>query len=370
VTGCVLISPEEIPFPIIVSDVAVTVPGSKLDLRPGRLPVQLSRTNQGPEHLARKSYILSDRCAVALAGSASDIEDFLTFARPVLNQAAAGGRPMRDLGQYADSFSGNVELVGAYVMEDGRRNLVRPNATGTQLMGRLGQVSAIGSGRDALLRVLRSYERMFPADQSSGTVAFNAARNLNQSRIYEEIFSNPKDSSWGGYLESLIWNHELQRWIRSPKALCLHYQVLLNGMDCTQSGLVNRVIAYDPTGPGRLLTVLYHPEAGIHANDFVLRDLLDGGTEVPDSKTQWIDWVPKEVLVTVAVASKVNDDGSFFGRISHFNYEVSDLRKTRLSVGRESFSLEVDEEAIEYFLEEAKRSLLAGDEFKVHHSPF
>lgn len=164
-TGCVLISPHEVSAPLIMGDTVVTVDGNA---DPEIAPARVRLDHNGlPQQggLARKTFILNDAAAIAVAGDEAQICDFLEYAAATVEAAASGERPMRALGDRAGEYGGGVHVVGAFVR--GREiNYVRPEAHGTQEIGGIGLCSAIGSGAGDILKALGLLEAGPPEDLS------------------------------------------------------------------------------------------------------------------------------------------------------------------------------------------------------------
>lgn len=364
-TACALISPDGILQPSLISDVAVTFEGTNtIDSRPGRLTI----ANQGrPDprlYLARKTYILSPQAAIAVSGREMEIGNFLRAAGPLLEQAALGQRPMREIGALADAFAGHVDVVGAYVPDpddEGKveLNFVRPNRLGTAEIGRLGKVSAIGSGRHALLRLLGEFERRIPEGEHVSSK--EAARLLNQQRIYTEIYGGANvNPNWGGFVETTYYDSGTRSWLRQESVLCVHYQASYANGVFSDFGIINRIIAYDPSNSGRILTVLGDEAGKLYFTDYVIRDLLNPATSVASTEDYWARFVPSKVLVTTVIGTKFLGKGIFNGSAGFGAFDTGPEDPAYLIVQPGLFQLHIHQPALEAMFETARESVRQG----------
>jgi hypothetical protein len=357
VTGCALISPTEVNFPILLGDTVVTVEGrpSSHRIAPTRIREPFEHADFQQVYLARKTYILNDNTAIAVAGEEGPIAEFLDAAALVLEDPTWAHRPMRALAQHVKGFSG-VEVIGAYVRPSQPRflNFLHPLRQGPKLFPRLGQVFAVGTGAPEIIALLQRYEDGTTHPEDNPSRAFNAARFVQHCRAGEEIFLKDWDPSWGGFIERLHFDYDLGRWVRQPKTLHLYFQANLEHGKLSDFQLIDRFFAYDPGGDiGQVLCALGRP-AGVTLVSHVLANLLLPPAAHIPSKNHWSDWRPDEVIVTAVVAgTKHVVMGSFDPR--------KETDETYLKVGSERFQFSFPWTAVSKVFDGLRKRLAQKD---------
>lgn len=351
-TACVLISPDlGGPAPVLVSDTIISMEGKpELSVAIGRIP-RGEAAYWTAVRLARKSYIVSEQCAVAVAGFEDSIRDFLEFIRPTLLLAADGSRPMRAVGDRAKEYGGKVSVVGAFVSDDTRLNYVRPEEHDAEQVGILGVCVAIGSGADELIDLVKHTEARFSRESGGAKAARVAADILNQERILLETYSFPHkyDESWGGFLEHVYYDRAEKQWKRQGRTLCLSLEVDFK-QDRPQSwNLIDRVVCYDPE-PGQIICIYDYPEMKI--DRYILDDLISE-TPAAAEENVWQEWRPERVLVTVVCREPDKMTRSFY------SYDVSDQDQDMVALKREgeraNFELSLSRAKIWGFVEDVAR---------------
>lgn len=352
-TGCVLISPNQITAPLILGDTIVSMDGVEdPNLAPARLRGPMSTEN--PDYyLARKTFILSDRAAIGVAGNEEQIRDFLEYAAATVEACAAGERPMRALGDRADAFAGGVHVVGSYVLEPNKTNYVRPNAHGTIDLGGLGYCSAIGSGATDIMTALRQLDESLSPDIDGFMRAHRAGWSLQQRRLAEELWSTNYDPSWGGYVERIYFDPSKKKWVRQPRTLHLFYQANCDGERTLEEGLT-RIIAYDPGEQWGCILCAFDAGNGLDLYIHGLKNLILPPDQARGpSPSIWSDWAPDIVSVTLTITIGT--------RAAHYwkSFPVEPSDSIYLSIDGRRFNGDFDSRKVQRVIDGFKRTFAA-----------
>lgn len=329
-TGCLYVSPKLIPA--LISDTIVSEMNDQDNfVLPSNIMCIDGKFKLSFTTLARKSYVIGERAAIAFSGNESSIIEFLSDISD-LASLLDQQRPMAYLARKADDHGGKVQIIGAIPMfrnsEYGINSVIPPG--GFVETVNLGRCSAIGSGSSELMDIARWYDQTLSRGSKINRtnvyeMIHGVTSAINGHRLLNEMMKvNHQFDSWGGYMEYLAFDINTHKWFRSPPVLNLFFQAKLCADGVLTTGMLGRAIAYDP-GPelGRVLSVVTGDDSG--ASDLFewrLKDLLKPeAQQMEDSRSFWKAWRPARAAVTIVT----NEGGARTSVKSTEAHEFSDI---------------------------------------------
>ena len=298
-TACILVMPthEGKAFPVIISDVVATYPGSDAPIiLPANVTAPLAAEVSRVD-LYRKSYIVAGVGAFAFSGKSDEIEDCLKEISAQLPAWLLAERPMDRLQDFVNDYK-SIRLVGASLdPKTARMNHVWPRAS---LISRkhLGLTAAVGSGAKALEHTADVMEAHFEGgDRTHVERGITFARHVVNHSLAEEILG--READWGGYFEFVHAHGD--GWRRGPPSLHFFLHGTPQGDGTATTSLIGRVIAYDPgEHNGRVLSVSIGAEGNL-IKEYILKDILNPPPAPEDGFEFWKSWSPAIVSVSVSV---------------------------------------------------------------------
>ena len=311
-TSCVYFSPGDPPVPTLIADTVWSIGGRRL---PGVLPASIASAahykTQNTTKLVRKISILNDRTAIALAGRETSIVDYLTTASGLIDVMTEGGRPMRALGDLANSHD-RVHIVGAYVdVKDGKYFINSVGLNHAQDHDQLGVHYAVGSGAEELLDLCIQYgEKTLhwePQPIPGTVIAMLLPRGIGNRRLYDELTSvQEQEKDWGGFLESAFFDYDAMKWSYGLDSLHLFFLTeYKSGKIITR--MVPHSIAYHPGKDHGKILSLSIVDDDCKLKQFNLHNHLLG--EAPSSAGDlefWRSWKPSTTSVTFGPPANSN----------------------------------------------------------------
>ncbi|MEW5686344.1 MAG: hypothetical protein AB1942_15620 [Pseudomonadota bacterium] len=245
-------------------------------------------TAHPPKRAFTRKLVIEGRCATALAGHSEPIAELLNTLHWELPEWEKSGRPMRAYGDRANLYRGRVEALGVWVAPD-RRTINSMGAFAMMPMGPLGLVGAIGKGGASMLNVARQFARtldgMAATSASERIRGFAAA--INGKRLADELMGHIAEDT-GGYVEFAAYDPANDTWTRGPRSLSFFIKL---DRSCGAAEMIGRVVAYEPTGGGRMLT-LDSGQGGL-AVEFDLQQ-----RSISSDVRRWFGWPPQVASVT------------------------------------------------------------------------
>ena len=293
------VSPGNVPF--LLADTLVSINGQPRSC--SSLPSTVNESSRSVDDeipLARKLYILSNYTAIAVAGTEVSISDFLQTVKGLIGIFELDERPMRRVGDLANQYT-NLEVIGAYVCRttDGgwSNNILSPRGTIEITNYNICAYAGSGGGEMSVMveeygsgltgaRIVNPYELM------RGTVGA-----LNNHKIKKEVFQLDNDSSWGGYIECLMFDVNEFCWRRTFRSMHFFATVSENDPRSLLMAFEQKYICYDPGDKHGRFMVL-DLRGTTFRYEWVFYDLLNPSHTCMYSSDFWRSWRPETATIT------------------------------------------------------------------------
>jgi len=360
-TGCLYISPpvfrgqpERGVIPVVLADVMASLKNPD----PTAIPFLPSTARAVDIHLPKSTNLVRKlniigRTAVALAGDGLTIRKFAYEINQQIDEWRKLERPMRAIGDIANSVG--VEAIGIHMMEppDTRINSMMKDVDFN--LPNIGMGGAIGSGKHDLLSLCYEFEEALEksppgADVYDKIVGFCSAQTAN--RLAQEI-TGSAENKWGGYVEYAFWREDQQKWFRGFRIAHYYFGIGLieNGI-ASDVGLIPRFFGYNPGDDfARILSVFVPEPNSIDLTDIILENLInsDSAKVYQDGEKFWGKWTPEIATVTLIVPK---GDGTYLNITKTLVGE--DMCHVLWNVNRNSIAIGIEQE----FASKLKKSMI------------
>lgn len=326
-TACLYISPDDVPA--LIADTLVTdrSQAGKQIITPANDSGNDNNPNYSYARLARKLYLVGERTALSVAGDENRILDFLNTVAPLAKHIEKSDRPMRMIGDLADNYMNsengkrNVVVLGASVA-DVPGGILTNRTAGyyAQTLPILGQCGAIGSGREEVLSMAKSWVFQMQNDPAfknhPPSTILNFASVICTDRLAQEFLNQQShDDSWGGYVEHAYFDPYAKRWVRGGKRLHLFFLAFRVDAKTMTVAMPSRLILYDPGKvDGHVLSVNIDRNGTRQAREWLLENILeeDRSNERFRGPNYWNGLQPEATSLVISLAGCSIDEGTMF----------------------------------------------------------
>lgn len=309
-TGCLYVSP--LGLPAILADTRVTDGTVDPDeVTPGKIIREGRQYAHDTKRICRKSFILSDRTAIAVSGEEQVITEFIRYCMSEINEIDKSENPIETISKISNRFGGNQEsrlsVIGSHIFLDGKTCAM--NGSLTHDLPYLGRCNAIGSGSSALMSEaiagdssIRRFSVAQQANVPAQILGFCSA--VNAERILHETNPIVQQEDWGHFLEYIIYEHVSNKWIRQPGHLYIYAAGGLLEDGIISIKLLPRFVVYDPGIKNGRIAACAIDDFGLAKCEWILEDVsIEDQLEVDQSFSFWNGWFPSTVTLTTVVPS-------------------------------------------------------------------
>jgi hypothetical protein len=327
------ISPKTILRPIIITDTIVTnaigEPSSHIATRHRDLP---NGAHNFQNKLARKNVILDKVAALAFAGDASMIRDYLEYA-PLALGKIEDHRPLKELSNRASQYkSGSINLISAMMIPgENKMHKIKPDYETEIEIDEIGYVCAIGSGKkyftELIIRRSKYYQNLSNPDFLN---AMDLAINICCESLIDEIYRFDRiDATFGSILEYIFYNPTEQTWERQPSTAYFIYQYNRNGDRIPK--LIDRMFFYEPgVNNGWLLAI--RSSADVYYNAVYKIPSVNEKNDSVDCYG-WDNWRPKRIVLSAVFGDEIGFEFEMKASMITY-YDVDDFNGVTKDQGR------------------------------------
>ena len=227
---------------------------------------------------------------MSFAGYAGNILAFAKELPGIMDSKPLDYRPMEWVAYKAEEFNDSVGELGRFSVI-GFREANLENSLGLNWVSRFSQGREIdgfdrfivaGTGAEYVTKFIQDFLKDHNIDSSEGADFMSlvfAIGALNLLKLFGDFSRIPSSDTWGGYLQTRIWNHQEKYFMRSPDWLYSRVRIDLDTP--SYSPRYSRdVVIYRDVDHGQLTAVkLLEHNAKVHTWEF--RNLFGGASFIP-----------------------------------------------------------------------------------------
>ncbi len=342
-TLCAFLHPPQ--YPTLVTDLIASRDGEQV-FTPSSLDTRAINENTVPSNFVRKSLFLEDGPAVfGFAGNGDAILDFIDSLKIQYKMRPDDDRPMRFVGDLANSFNENygssaISVIGfspATLPPEAPENSYNVNINagleGASVQTEyFNQIFATGSGSARFLESVAKFDldlRLHPNAHTASLVNLIGLMGaLNSTKLFNEQGSST-DDSWGGYLE-MSTMHLGKIFLVRPTWTHLAYFVSeRNGELHFEKG--PKQVHYDPIGEHPSVSVrLDAGRKGAGYFSWGIARMQEDYSKPRRAFDQWLHYMPDFCTIFLSSADggwgahRTLDeaDKKFLRRVSSIDYEI------------------------------------------------
>ena len=319
-TACILISPGGVPALFFDALVTYGQPDFNDACLPAHIPSDANFQKTGPWRLARKGFIVHENTAIACAGDAEAIGEFINNCRSLC--AHTPTELVYERLTFLAQEQTKVEALIAHIIRGEEKFTLRTSSSnGLKQTTNLGGIDAIGSGRDTLLREFRKYDEHVSATsnafRSPYDIIHNVAPTMTQKFLIPEL-AKLYDRSWGGFFEYIYLDTSERKWKFGIDSFYVTILAFKMPDGRVRTYLTNKAFSYSATEIfGKVLSIDMSKE-GINFGAFLILDttktLDESLLRIPIS--DWLEWKPTLTSVCISLCENSHKPDSVYINLS------------------------------------------------------
>ncbi|QCI92422.1 hypothetical protein [Novosphingobium sp. EMRT-2] len=246
-----------------------------------------------PKRMANKVFIISDSIAITCSGNEFDIKKIIEDLRFNADTFDLSEDPDESIGKLADPYNDKIQYLiwRVKVVDTSIKSQLIFNVP-TDNLENLGEIAAIGSGREQMIDMMRHWNHAIDPTAGYGTVFLDILNFANGRAFTRNMQLNYRSHNhdWGGYFSGLYFDAENARWSKPDS--CVHFFSNIDDVysENPEIRLNRMIIGYDPGQSGKMILAFLKDKNWI-AIIYIFYDFSN--EECISNLEDWYGWNPK-----------------------------------------------------------------------------